>query len=529
MAYFEENEQILYLSTNPIEKQTIEDGINRSLTSVRTVTGLVEEIERDMKRQGRVNVIVTESMGEQFKARLEDIAGALNTFAGTGMLVIIEIGIGKVFKDALTFSDILTFVEYVRRERRHVHIDRLVDEGGESEKEGFLMRELMVEVESYRERVEVLQNKIETKEEEILQVKAEYQALETKVEHVYEIKMANLEKELENLKEELSETTRLLRVEKEKVKEYEEEVNELRSDNKSLELEKESLTVLNNQRRQDVKSKESEIKTLNNTIEKLQDEKTNILMTRVDAEAHVILSKELDESRREYVEMQKKYEDMRIESMVKGHQISDLQTDIAELRKGEFDVQEFGRTTKLDTVKFEMTNVYYIKVITELPYLMSAVKEFYENIKEISPGRSHVMILRNDEGIDNMFYSGIELYGTLGDVRSEDEVFKLYPTRRMFSGAEYFDGKVKNLLVLDFIRSNDYYIETDSVSKYITVVRDSSMIRKYSLKGTAVSLDAGSQYDIRHDDKIEMAVVQNIRKGMIKGKVQRWMRNIGIL
>lgn len=530
MAYFEETEQILYLSTNQMEKQMIEDGINRKLNTVRSVTGLVEEVGRDIQRQGRVNIIITKSMGKQFKARLEDIAIALNTLSNEGKLLIIEIGIGKVFDKALTFVDVMSFIEFVRTERRIARVGKLDAEGtDEAKKESDLMRELMIEAESSKEKVKLIEGKLKEKEDEVEKLESKYQKLVTKVEHVYVIKLENLENELKHLKEELSELERLHRVEKAKVKDYESEVSGLRSRNKGLELEKESLEELNKRRRQEMHARDLEIKTLNGTIGRMQEERDEILRTRVDAEAHVILSKELDKSRSEYVELQRQYEGLKVEARVKDYQISDLQSDIDELRRGEEDLQYYGRTYTLDSYRFESTDVYYIKVITELPYLVSAIKEFHRNIKEKMGGRTHVMVLRNNEGIDNMLYDGLELYGTLGDVRSEDEIFRLYPSRKMFTGADDFDGKVKSLIVVDFIRSNDYYIDTESYSKIITVVKDSRMIQDYGLRGTPVSLDAGTMYDIRHDEKIELSSVKSNREGIIRGKVQTWMRNIGIL
>lgn len=529
MAYFGEFEQVLYLSEDYLEKQTIEDGINRKLVPIRTIPGLVEEIEGSIGRQGRATVIITRNMSKTFEMYLKNVVEAFGTM-DSNTLQVIEIGIGEVFPGALTFVDVLSFIEFVRKERRLEYIEDLEQrETAEADDESRVLRELMMEVDSGRERVKQFEKMIEEKSEELEAVSADYQALKTKVSHVYEIEIKNLKYEVTKNENELVELKRLYKIERETVKDYERELGEFRTKNKGLEIDKKSLQAVNEDRKQEIRMMENEIKKHKSEVEKLQKEKIDIIKSRVDAEEHVMLSKELDKERQRIKELQGQLEIMEVDNRKKDFNIVDLQTDISDLRRGEDDIQTYGRTQKLDTHTFGSTNLFYFKVITDLPYLMSSIQTFYDIIKEKFGGRTHVAILRNDEGMDSQYYKGIPLYGTIGDVKEEDEVFLLYPTRRMFTGANKFDGSVTSLLVIDYIRSSDYYLDTDAFGKYITVVRDSGMIRQYGLTGTPVSLDSGSMLDIRYDEKIELASVKRVRELIVRKKVETWMNSIGIL
>ena len=528
MAYFQDNEQILYLSSDKLEKQEIEDGINRKLDLIRTIESLVEEIEGSVARQGRATIIVTDTMADEFNMHLSHLVRAFATM-DKRVLKIVEIGIGEVFEGAMTFGDVLSFIEFVRKERRVEYIEEVEAQGTvEAAEEGRVLRELLVEVDAAREKVETYEKHLGEKEEELLRVSADYQKLKTTVSHVYEVEKKNLVHEIEKYEEELSELKRVIKIEREKIKDYEKELGECKSINIGLELDKKSLEGLSDDRKRENRALTSEMKSYKNQIEKLQNEKIEIIKSRVDAEEHVLLSKELDKERGEKIELEKDFMQLKVENRKKEFDISGLLEDIEELRMGEDDIQTYGRTQKLDEHKFESMNLIYIKVVNDLPYLMSALKEMVKIIKEQFGGRTHVMVLRNDEGLDGMYYDGMQLYGTIGDVREGDENFLLHPTRKMFTGADKFERNVNTLVVLDYIRSPKYYLSTNAFGRVITVVRDSDMIRKYGLTGTPVSLDSGSLLDIRYDDRIDKADLKQTREAFIRTKVENWLSRIGL-
>lgn len=525
MAYFKENEQLLYLSEDHLEKQTIEDGINRKLTVVRSLKELVEGVEVSKNRQGTITIIVTANMMEVFKAALNNLVKAFPALGED--LQIVEIGIGEVFKGALTFVDVLSFVEFVRSERREEYINNLEEKGKEDE--SIHLRELLMEVSSSKERIEMYEEELEEKETQIEQLMSEHQLLKTKVSHVYTIQLKNYEVEVSKLRKELEDLKRLYTIEKEKSRDYEREFSVYRDENKGLELDRNSLTSLLEDRKIEIRGFKREIEKYKSSVGRLEKEKIELLETRVESEKHVILSMRLDEERNNIRELEKVIESVKIESRKKDFDIADLQEDINDLRKGEEDIRERGRTQILDHYNLKATNLFYFKIITDLPYLMSSLKEFTRILEVKGAGRLHVMILRNDEGLDSIYYEGIELYGQLSDVKESDKVFLLHPTRRMFTGIDKFDDSVDTLVVLDYIRSNKYYLSTDALGKYVTVVNESSMIRKLNLKGTPISLDTGSLLDITYDQRIDVASTQHVRDSLIKKKVETWMKKIDIL
>lgn len=530
MAYLKENEKIITLSQDLHEKQQIENGINRYLIVVNEIPTLVEAVEQEMGRNDRVLIIVSKSMAKIFEQHIEEVVRALDALTDLGRIQVIEIGIGKAFKSALTFSDAISFIEFCRNEERVEYITFLEQQEDEKkQEESRVLRDLMVERDSANERVEQFKQELYRTKQELAQALADYQALETKVSHVYTVELDNARIQLERQQEEISEKERMYRLEKSKVKDYESESSKYRTENKSLQLSKQSLEELILDRKNFIRGLQSQIRLLEKDLEKAEKEKLDIIKSRVDAEVHVKLSQQLENVREQLRKLNADYHDLEMQSRKKDFIISEQKIEIEELRAGNDTGHSDGRSTLLDHVTFKSTNVYYVKVITPLPYLTGALNGLYEAIKRRDGGRAHVCVIAHDDGLNDKIFKNFELYGTLGDVQAKHEQFMLYPTRRMFTGAEKFDSQVKSLLIVDFIRSNDYYISTEAFSRTITVCRDSSMVHLLGLQGTVVSLDANSLLDIKYDKRIDEATTKEMQQRYIQLKIADWVKRLDIL
>lgn len=530
MGYLKEHERLLTLSQDLHEKQQIETGINRYLIAVTTIDSLVETVEQETARNDRVMILVTASMAKIFKQHLDEVARGLDALTDLGLIQVVEIGIGKVFKNAMTFSDYVTFIEFCRNEERVEYIQFLENQESEDKKEeSRILRELLIERDAANERNDAIKEDLYHAKQEIDRLAADYQALETKVSHVYVIELENAKVQLERQLEVQQEYERLYKLETAKVKDYEAESSMYRSENKSLQLDKQSLEQVIDERKQTTRGLQAQIRMLEQDIEKAEKEKLDILKSRVDAEVHVKLAQQLEDVREELRKLRTEYHALEMESRKKEFIVAEKTREIEELRKGEDALANIGRSNLLDSVTFKSMNVYYVKVITQLPYLTSALKGLYEAIKKRDGGRTHVCLIAHDEGLNDKIYKNFELYGTLGDVQAKHEHFMLYPSRRMFTGAEKFDANVKSLLVVDFIRSNDYYVSTEAFNRVITVCRDSSMMHLLGLNGTVVALDANSLLDIKHDSRIATASTKDMQQRYIQMKVDAWVKRLDIL
>lgn len=527
MAYLKENEKLITLSQDLHEKQQIESGINRYLIVVNEIPALVEAVEQEMGRNDRVHIIVSKAMAKIFEQHIEEVVRALDALTDLGKVQVIEIGIGKAFKSALTFADATSFIEFCRNEERVEYITFLEQQN--EHEESRVLRDLMVERDSANERVEQFKQELYRTKQELEQALADYQGLETKVNHVYKIELENARTQLERQQDEISERERLYRLEKAKVKDYEAESSKYRTENKSLELSKQSLEELISDRKNFIRGLQSQIRMLEKDIERSEQEKREILKSRVDAEVHVKLSQQLEDVREQLRKLNTEFHALEMQSRKKDFIISEQKIEIEELRAGTDNGHSDGRSNLLDSVSFKSTNVYYVKVITPLPYLTGALKGLYEAIKRRDGGRTHICVLAHDDGLNDKIFKNFELYGTLGDVQAKHEQFMLYPTRRMFTGAEKFDSQVKSLLVVDFIRSNDYYISTEAFNRTITVCRDSSMFHLLGLQGTVVSLDANSLLDIKYDKRIDEATTKEMQQRYIQLKIDDWVKRLDIL
>lgn len=529
MAYFHGGERILTLSQDLHEKEFIEQGINRYLIVVSSLEALVESIELELTRTQKVHILVSSTMGKLFRQHLEEVARAINALVAIGRVQVVEIGIGKVFDKALTFPDVRSFVEFCRHQERVDYIEFLEQQDDPDKKEeSRILRDLIIERDSANERVQQLQEEIVHTRKEIERLQGEYQELETKVNHVYVIELENAKIQLERKLEEQLENERLYKLEKAKVADYEAEASKFRSENKALQMDNESLRAFIAESRDTIRGLQAQIRALQADIDKAEREKLVILKSRVDGEVHVQLSQQLEEERESSRKLQADLQKLQMDLRKKDFEIAENMREIEELRMS---TSNSGATYGhvLDKVHFKAVNVYYVKILQPLPYLRSALQAFYEAIKERDGGRTHVCIIKHDEGLNDRLYPDYELYGHIGDVQSKHEKFMLYPTRSMFTGAEKFDVAVKSVLVLDFIQSKDYYIDTDGFSRVITVCRNSSMMHTLGLKGTPVSLDSGSLLDIQYDQRIATASTKEMQKRYIQLKVAMWLKNLDMV
>lgn len=526
MALFEENEMILYMSTDKGVKQQIEDGLNRNLKTITTITSFIEELNVAINQHGRINIIFLDSLNKEIKMYLDKISEVLTTFKKEN-LTVIEIGLPHhVFEEvgSLRFGTVVDFIEYAQYQRRISEVNYLNKSTNEEDKKHSIQyRKLIIENESRKEKILKLNEEIENCNKKIHDLNSKVLLLENKINSVYSVETENAIKHAELLKDELQEMKRQRDVELTKNKEFEKELNLYRSQNVDFKTQINSYKKLMAENRDEKQVLKKDIKRLKEAVKKEQLEKAKIYASRVDSEDLYVLNNNLIEERNKSGRLSEENDELRINIRTLELKISEYVQENETLRAGGEDIEKFGRTNKLDSCEFNYTNVYYFKIINALPYFNSAVN-CLKNILENQNQTVHIMILKNDEGIDGRKFSEYPLYPYISDVRSEDLIYRIYPSHKMFKNAEQYEEKCDVLIVMDYIQSNEYYISTKAQYKICTVVRRIEDMEQYGFKGKPITLGSGSVLNIDFDKKIQDSQMQEVKNKLIRDKVEQWMK-----
>lgn len=517
-GFFELNEGIFLISSNHMEKQQIEDGLNRETSRIMTVGDLVRAFTDLTTSEGvRASVIITDEIPTDIRKSLEEVREGIEVSG----VPVFEIGTGEIVDGAYRFGTIPDFIDFARINRRKASISQVTD----TEQRGIL-EELQQETEVKQSTIDELTEEVEVLEEELEEVKGKYTTLETQVEQVYKVQRDNAVESEKALRDTHEETARLFEVEQQKSEQYRKEKDEALGEMTELRFEVVSLEKAIQDKQNEIRKLERIEQSNKREIERHIREKDEIVKSKVDAEDHVLLNTELDKAREEINGLKTKMLNMEVEKRTVEYEKELIERENQQLKDGELNIQEIGRTMKLDKYKLESTELIYIKVFEMVPYLRLALQMFFDKISERVDGRSHMMIMRHDDGLDGEYFEGVPLWSKLKDVPASDRVFRMFPNHVMFARLHEWEKQVKLLVVVDNIKNNDYYLESRSRERFMTVVRRESDIQKYNLKGSPITVSGKSVFDVSEDNTIKSAGIQVNRRRLLDVKVDEWINNV---
>lgn len=517
-GFFKINEGILLISSNYQEKQQIEDGLNREITRITTLKDLVITIN-DLSMDAetiRASVIMTKEMPKEIRASLHDVVSLLNVID----VPVFEIGIGETVDNAKRFGNINDFLSFARVATRKNKISEVTDKEQQT-----ILEELQVENDTQREKIKELEVERGQLEKDLEAAKGRIETLETNVEHVYKVQLEEAETKVKDLEDRIYDINKTLEIEKQKSSEYRDEKDESLGQLTDMRFTLKSLREKLADKQNELRRIEKRLANQKEENKRLEDEKEKILLARVDAEEHVLLKKELEKKKQEIDILKDTVTRAELEVRKIKYEKDLLTDEIDFLRDGEVNLKEYGRTLKLDKFKFDKTDIVYIKVFEPLPYFRLATRMFFEKLAK-KYKRSHLMILKHDDGQDNLYFEGIPLWSKLKDVPSSDRIFRLFPNSAMFTRADKWAEKVGLLIVVDYIKNNEYVISSIAKERYLSVVRKEQDIEKYELKGSPISIEGNTVFDIKHDAKISGSGIQKNRHMMVSNKVDKWIKNI---
>ncbi|MGN4723849.1 hypothetical protein ACTFR8_22740 [Bacillus cereus group sp. MYBK15-3] len=520
-GYFPDNEPIWLFTDKLVIKQEIEDGLNRPVMLIRTPDDFVMKLD-DVRSGGNAyaSVILTDSMPPDIVANFSTLVRALKTLKG---IRVVEVGIDKVFEDAKRFGTIRAMLKFAQEDRREGQIRNL--DTTDTTKD--LILGLEVDLNAAKGKIAKLE---EEKAEVVAKDKEKLQLLMDMKGQIENELMPDLEKYKEEcvaLTEKVKKLELDLDIEVEKTNHYVREKDAILREKQELEFKLKGQERYYAGKDEERKRLEKKLEGFKRDLAKLEEEKLQIIRSRVDEEVYAMNVKELDAARESIRDLEEKLTDVQIELSSKSIEISKKNSEIAELRKGSDVLSEVGVSMLLDNCTLERTDVVYIKVFNELPYHRLAIKMLFDMLSERVHGLSHLMILKVDEGLDNKYFKGVPIVGQIGDVKPEDRVFRLFPSRSMFTGYERFSRNVDLLVVVDYTQNDNYYVKSNARETYITMVQRSRYVREFGLKGIPLSLDDDSIFDIKWDSRIVSSSVQENRHGTLRIKVEDWINRLG--
>lgn len=527
MSFYNNGEIIMYLSGDKGTKQQIEDGLNRDLTTTIDIDFIIEKFQESLNLHNKVNIIIQKDMPKIITSYLSQLSELFQTIPHEN-ISIVEIGLpNQLFKESnsLRFGDAVSFIEYSQNILRNEEAKKFETSSSKEDREfGSQYRKMMIENEAKKQKIQDLLGKLDESSEVIKKLDTKILSLENKINTIYTVETENALTENQRLKDDLKEMKRQRDSELNKNEMFEEELNKFRNKNVEHVATIQSYENVTRENRDESHIKDRKIRSLTEELNKERQEKVRMMQSKVNTEDMVVLNEQLIKERDAKSKLKEETDELKISIKTLQLKNGELVQDIESLRKGETDIEMFGRTSKIDSHEFNNTNVYYFKVFNYLPYFHSAIKVLKQILEE-NDKTVHVAIIKNDEGLDNIKYSEYPYYAKIGDVKRSDDLYRLYPSHKMLEDASTYEEKCDTLIVLDYIQSGDYYITTKAKHKICTVVRELEDMEKYNLQGKPITLGIGSVLNIEFDSKIKNSQTKEIKDRLIRKNVEMWISN----
>lgn len=526
--YFKDKEIILYMATDLGDKQLLEDGLNRTLRTVTSLDSLIENVEILNNQTGEVSLIVTSKLPTEIRAEIDKVAKVMDS-SKQSYIHIYEIGVKGYFQRSMKFATINTFIEYARDNRRQTKIKEYqTSESQQQREQADLMQEILNELRGFKEKTKDLEAEVNRIKNERDEANAQRQKMKNEIDNVWKIDVENKAYLLDEKEKALEEQERVNNLIQRQLKDVEYEMSELRKKIVDYKYEVESYQRFIENKDETIRDLKEQINNLNRTLDKERRDVEEMLLNKVDSEDLYTLRKALTKERDKNNELTRNYETAQVQLKTDKLVIEDLEQEIDNLRRGEVTIDTIGRSITLDQCVLKGTNVYYFKFIKDLPYVLSQIQLFAEHLRQQSDNSVHIMTLRNNEGIDRELYQGKSIYAYISDVLVDDTDYLLYPSSKMFTGYDSYDGKVKHLIVLDYIRSNEYYIKSEAVYRVMTVAQRGTDLKRYELAGLPITLDTDSVMDVVYDSRIRETTMKEVREKILLQKLNRFIDEINI-
>ena len=528
VGYFAENEPIWVMSSVLNEKQDIEDGLNRETVRISNIDDLLVNAESALRNgTPHASLIVTQSLPIDIEKSLAEVVRALNLMRN---VKVYEVNRDPLFEYGVEMADIRQLTLLSRDKTRSANIKQF---DNPDDKQADIMRSLEADLEITRKKVETIQKEKEDIGNELKEALHKLKALSIDIKQRY---LPDVDR-YKNLASQLEDNLKSLKI----------DIEQERNKSEKYKTEKDNAVTQVVDLEYRVRALESKISEKDITIEKLRNEidrkesqiselvldNDKVRRSMVEEEQILIVEEKLTKNRKELDKANKEIDNLRIENNLQQYTIQERERQISQLRQGTDSVMTTGRTSLLDKQTLSKTDLIYIKVIDNLPYHRLAIKMLFDmlnmNPKYSSKGGC-MLIIKNDEGMDHLKFKGLELIGDLDGMPTDENVVRLFPSSSMFTGMDSFENNFSFVMVVDYIQSTEYYLDTNARSHFMTMVQASHKVGEIDgLKGSPLSVDSDSIFNLNFDPTIANGLFKENRRGVLMHKVNGWYNKMNVL
>lgn len=526
VGWFPDSDHIWVITQHLFQKEEVETGLNRAAVYIHDLDSLIKAYNLAPKHNGlpMVSCVIFNELPDLIQTYAGEVKDMLE-LADT--VKVYEVGReSQWIKGSYMYGSLAALI----KQSKGIDRTKFIVDLPQDDKQRSVMESLEADIGVAESKVKDKDSKIQELESTIQKLSMRIKDLEATIEHDYRPRESTYTQQLEQLSERLSETGIELEAERRKSYEYSEINKNL--NNKSVD---DNYTIEALQNKLD-KSK-SQVAVLQKELENRDSELTSyqkrmhgLLSTAVDGEKYVLLERELQQERDrvEQLNNEVKYASVR----VREYEIDNdhLRGQISAMRKGQVTSSILGRTLTLDHYRLKNTDLVYIKVIDDLPYHRLASLMLFEELKLRYHNRVNMVIIKNDEGMDNQFFGGMPLYKDFNDLEQGVDQFRLHPHTTMFTGLDSYESEIDCLYVLDYIKNDDYLLESLARESVMTMVRRASMVKdnQLGLKGIPLTMGKESIYDLTYSPQIDSSTLQSNRHQLLRVRVQDWADRLNI-
>lgn len=520
--YFADNEPIWFIGQSLAERKEINDSLNRESVKLDTLDDLIQNVELALvEGQPRASLIIMKNITLDMQNNFEMLVRALDAMP---YVKVYEIDRDEVFKYGQYVPDIYNLKKLAFEKTRHENINVYTDP---TDKQAEIMRSLQLDLEMSREHSEKLEEQINQYKANIFEMGEEIKRLTFDIDEKYVYKINELQSEVEKYDEETTNLSIDLSTERNKTSQYIKDLSARTEEISNKKYEIKALEEKLHNKDNNINKLKGNISKLQEEVDKLQLEQRRLLSVTVDEESLVVLTKSLEDERVKIRMLEETIDSLQTNNKTKDFDIKNLQHTISNLRDGKNDLQSQGRTFNLDTVSLNKTSLVYIKVFEELPYLKQYIKMLFDFISESKKAKGLLVVIKNDDGMDSQIFKGLGVISSFNDIKTNQNKYRLYPSSTMFNGVDSVEQDFDFVFVVDYIKSNNYYVSSSSREVIMTTVSHSRKIQEYDgLKGLPISNDSESIVDIKYSNYMEATVFKETRDRSVMSKVYDWYQQI---
>lgn len=289
------------------------------------------------------------------------------------------------------------------------------------------------------------------------------------------------------------------------------QVNDIKAKNTDLSIENNSLKQHQKESNREKASLTQQLDDLNRELTDERNKNEQILNARNEMEENSILQESLNASQEKLKKANKEKIDAEQEKSVLEMRLDEAKKELEDIRSGYKNVSRIGYSNNFGTINLENTDVIYFKVINSLPFHRFYINEFMnvfrqlmnENSIEGNPSKLIKLVYhRIDYGFDEQILGDYPQIGDLDAINDFNDHYRIMPSLNIGKNHSVFEKDHHILIFVDYVHDNKYYVNTNGIIDYYSIVHHSSLAKDLKLKGNIISYDHDSILNLIYNPQI---------------------------